>query len=45
VREHCDIVDALQARQGRKAGTLAERHVAAAGKRVSTAIGRMVVTG
>lgn len=45
VREHCEIIAALQARQGRKAATLAERHIAAAGKRVSTAIARMVVTG
>jgi DNA-binding GntR family transcriptional regulator len=43
VREHCEIIDALQARQARKAERLAERHIAAAGKRVSTAIARMVV--
>ena len=45
VQEHCEIIAALQARQGRKAGKLAERHVAAAGKRVRAAIARMVVTG
>jgi len=45
VREHCEMIDALQARQQRKAERLAERHIAAAGKRVSTAIARMVVTG
>ena len=43
VREHCEIIDALQTRQTRKAQRLAERHIAAAGKRVSTAISRMVV--
>jgi DNA-binding GntR family transcriptional regulator len=43
VREHCEIIDALQARQSRKAEKLAERHIADAGKRVSTAISRMVV--
>jgi DNA-binding GntR family transcriptional regulator len=43
VREHCEMIDALQARQSRKAERLAERHIAAAGKRVSTAISRMVV--
>jgi DNA-binding GntR family transcriptional regulator len=45
VREHGALVDALQARQTRKAERLAERHIAAAGKRVSTAISRMVVPG
>jgi DNA-binding GntR family transcriptional regulator len=45
VREHGELIDALQARQGRKAEKLAERHIAAAGKRVSAAIARMVVTG
>jgi DNA-binding GntR family transcriptional regulator len=44
VDEHCEIIDALQARQSRKAERLAQRHIAAAGKRVSTAISRMVVT-
>jgi DNA-binding GntR family transcriptional regulator len=43
VREHCEIIDALQARQTKKAQRLAERHIAAAGKRVSSAISRMVV--
>ncbi len=45
VREHCEMIAALQARQGRKAEKLAERHIAAAGKRVRAAIARMVVTG
>ena len=45
VREHCALIDALQARQARRAERLAERHIAAAGQRVSTAIARMVVPG
>jgi GntR family transcriptional regulator, rspAB operon transcriptional repressor len=45
VREHCELIDALQARQTRKAERLAERHIAGAGKRVSAAISRMVVPG
>jgi GntR family transcriptional regulator, rspAB operon transcriptional repressor len=43
VREHCELIAALQARQTRKAERLAERHIAGAGKRVSAAISRMVV--
>jgi GntR family transcriptional regulator, rspAB operon transcriptional repressor len=45
VEEHCRIIDALQARQGKKAERLAERHIAAAGKRVSDALSRMVIAG
>lgn len=45
VREHVELIDALQARQTRKAERIAERHIAAAGKRVSQAISRMVVPG
>ena len=41
VREHRELIDALQARQTRRA----EHHIAAAGKRVSRAISRMVVPG
>ena len=43
VREHAAIIDALQARQPRRAETLAARHIAGAGKRVSGAIARLVV--
>jgi GntR family transcriptional regulator, rspAB operon transcriptional repressor len=43
VREHGEMIDALQARETRKAERLAEKHIAAAGKRVSTAISRRVV--
>jgi DNA-binding GntR family transcriptional regulator len=45
VREHGEMIDALQARNARRAEKLAERHIAAAGKRVGTAIARMVVPG
>jgi DNA-binding GntR family transcriptional regulator len=45
VREHGELIDALQARQTRKAERIAERHIAAAGKRVSQAISRLVVAG
>lgn len=43
VGEHAAMIDALQARQLRTAQRLAERHTAAAGKRVSGAIARLVV--
>ena len=43
VGEHAAMIDALQARQLRTAQRLAERHTAAAGKRVGDAIARLVV--
>jgi DNA-binding GntR family transcriptional regulator len=45
VDEHCQIIDALQARQLVRAQRLASRHVAAAGKRVTEAISRVVIAG
>ena len=45
VREHGVMIDALQARDARKAERLAERHIATAGKRVQQALARMVVPG
>lgn len=44
VDEHCRIIDALQERQFKRAERLAEKHVAAAAKRVSDAISRFVVS-
>lgn len=44
VREHCAMIDALQARDTRRAERLALRHIATAGKRVQSALARMVVT-
>jgi DNA-binding GntR family transcriptional regulator len=44
VDEHCRIIDALQARQTRRAERLAEQHIASAGKRVGEAIARSVIT-
>jgi DNA-binding GntR family transcriptional regulator len=45
VDEHCRIIDALQERQTRRAERLAEQHIASAGKRVSEAISRSLITG
>ncbi|WP_330893039.1 GntR family transcriptional regulator [Ramlibacter alkalitolerans] len=45
VREHGVMIDALQARDTRKAERLAERHIATAGKRVQQALARLVVPG
>jgi DNA-binding GntR family transcriptional regulator len=45
VREHVAMIDALQARDTRRAERLAERHIATAGKRVQDALSRMVVPG
>jgi len=45
VDEHCQIIDALQARQLARAQRLASQHVAAAGKRVMRAMARVVVAG
>jgi GntR family transcriptional regulator, rspAB operon transcriptional repressor len=42
VDEHCQIVDALQARQLPRAQRLASRHVVAAGQRVMRAMSRVV---
>ena len=44
VHEHGVIIDALQARAVKRAQRLAEQHVASAGKRVSKAITRSMVT-
>jgi DNA-binding GntR family transcriptional regulator len=43
VREHGAMIDALQARDARRAERLAERHIATAGQRVQGALARMVV--
>ncbi len=45
VDEHCGIIDALQAREVRRAQRLVEQHTAAASKRVSNAISKALVTG
>jgi GntR family transcriptional regulator, rspAB operon transcriptional repressor len=45
VREHGVLIDALQARDTRRAERVAERHIATAGKRVQQALARMVVPG
>jgi DNA-binding GntR family transcriptional regulator len=45
VREHGEMIDALQARDTRRAERLAERHIATAGKRVQQALARLVVPG
>ena len=43
VDEHCEIIDALQARQLTRAQRLISQHVTAAGKRVVRAMSRVVV--
>ncbi|HEY9461158.1 MAG TPA: GntR family transcriptional regulator [Paralcaligenes sp.] len=43
LKEHCQIIDALQSRQLKLAERLAERHISAAAKRVDDAISRIVV--
>ncbi len=45
VREHGAMIDALQARDARRAERLAERHISTAGKRVQGALARLVVPG
>ena len=45
VNEHVEIIDALQARAVKKAQRLAEQHIVAAGKRVSSAISRSLIAG
>ncbi len=44
VDQHCQIIDALQERQVKRAERLAEQHIAAAGKRVSEAISRSIIS-
>jgi DNA-binding GntR family transcriptional regulator len=44
VSEHSEFIDALQARAVKRAQRLAEQHVVAAGKRVSNAIAKSIVT-
>ncbi len=43
VKEHCQIIDALQERKHKRAERLAEQHIAAASKRVIDAISRLAV--
>ena len=43
VKEHCQLIDALQAREVSRAQRLASRHVTEAGKRVLVALSRVVV--
>ena len=45
VAEHCQIIDALRARQLSRAQRLASRHVGEAGKRVMRAMSRVVIAG
>lgn len=44
VSEHSGFIDALQARAVKRAQRLAEQHVVAAGKRVSNAIAKSIIT-
>ena len=44
VREHCGVIDALQARNGRLAAKLIRRHVGAAAKRMLNGLGSSAVT-
>lgn len=43
LRQHCEIIDALQGREGRRAATLLARHVLEAQKRVCDALSRAAV--
>lgn len=43
IRQHCDIIDALQARESRKAERMVRRHVSQAEKRVCDALSRLLV--
>jgi DNA-binding GntR family transcriptional regulator len=45
VNEHVAIIDALQARALKRAQRLAEQHIAQAGRRVSNAISKSLITG
>jgi GntR family transcriptional regulator, rspAB operon transcriptional repressor len=45
VAEHGEIIDALQARHLKRAQRVVEHHIVAAGKRVSNAISRSLITG
>lgn len=45
VNEHGAIIDALQAREAKRAQRLVEQHVVAAGKRVRNAISRSLIAG
>lgn len=45
VDEHVAIIDALQARDRKRAQRLAEEHIVAAGKRVSKAISKSLIAG
>jgi DNA-binding GntR family transcriptional regulator len=45
VDQHAQIIDALQARAVKRAQRLAEQHVVAAGKRVSSAISKRLIAG
>lgn len=40
IKEHCDIIDALQARDGKRAGRILSRHAGRARKRVLAALSR-----
>ncbi len=40
IKEHCDIIDALQARDGKRAGRILARHAGRARKRVLAALSR-----
>ncbi len=44
VHEHSDIIEALQSRNVKRAQRLVEHHIAAAGKRVTEAMSRTVIT-
>ncbi len=43
IRQHCDIIDALQARERRKAERMVRLHVSQAEKRVCDALSRLLV--
>ncbi|NDU91809.1 MAG: GntR family transcriptional regulator, partial [Ferrovum sp.] len=45
VAEHCQIIDALQARKAKLAARLTEQHIATAALRVNEALSRQVIAG
>jgi GntR family transcriptional regulator, rspAB operon transcriptional repressor len=45
VNEHAKLIDALQARDVKRAQRLAEQHIVGAGKRVNSAISKSLIAG
>ena len=44
VNEHCDIIDAIQAKSVKRAQKFAEQHVLSAGARVKNALAKSLIT-